>query len=160
MTLYRSFAIALLALLPVFALAQESAFGSGSVDSDAPVEVESDSLEVNEADGTAEFIGSVVISQGDMRLSAPRVMVVYDEAGDRIAKMRASGGVTLVSGQDAAEAQSADYTIASGEVVMEGDVLLVQGNNTISGQRMVVNLETGRAQMAGRVRTILNPSKD
>lgn len=160
MRLFQLLAIGVFALLPLAAVAQQAAFGAGGTDSDAPVEVESDELRVNEADGTAEFIGNVVIVQGQMRLAAPRVLVVYDQDGERITTMRASGGVTLVSGEDAAEAQQADYSIDSGQVVMEGDVLLVQGQNTLSGQRMVVNVNTGSAEMAGRVRTILNPRKD
>lgn len=159
MTLFRVLAIGLLALWPALAAAQPTAFGSGKVDPDAPVEVESDELSVNEADGTAEFIGNVVIVQGNMRLAASRVRVVYDEAGERISKMEATGGVTLVSGEDAAEASRADYDIDNGEIVLQGNVLVVQGSSTLSGERMVVNLKTGNAQMGGRVRTILNPTK-
>jgi lipopolysaccharide export system protein LptA len=159
MTLFRVLAIGLLVLWPALAAAQPTAFGSGNVDPDAPVEVESDELSVNEADGTAEFIGNVVIVQGDMRLAASRVLVVYDEAGERISKMEATGGVTLVSGEDAAEASRADYDIDNGEIVLQGNVLVVQGSSTLSGERMVVNLKTGNAQMGGRVRTILNPTK-
>ena len=160
MALFRFLAVAAVALLPAMAAAQQTAFGSGNVDPQAPVEVESDELQVSETDGTAEFIGNVVIIQGEMRLSAPRVLVVYDQDGERISRMQATGGVTLVSGEDAAEAQTADYSIDSGQVVMEGDVLMVQGSSTLSGQRMVVNLETGSAQMAGRVRTVLNPKEE
>jgi len=159
MTLFRVLVIGLLALWPALAAAQPTAFGAGNVDPDAPVEVESDELSVNEADGTAEFIGNVVIVQGDMRLAASRVLVVYDDAGERISKMEATGGVTLVSGEDAAEASRADYDIDNGEIVLQGNVLVVQGSSTLSGERMVVNLKTGNAQMGGRVRTILNPTK-
>ena len=91
-----------------------------------------------------------------MRLAAPRVLVVYDESGERISRLQATGGVTLVSGEDAAEAERADYDIDNGNVVMQGDVLLVQGNSTLTSQKMTVNLQTGQAQMDGRVRTILN----
>lgn len=160
MTLFRILAVVLAALLPLSALAQQTAFGTGQVDPEAPVEVESDELRVSETDGTAEFLGNVVIVQGEMRLAAPRVLVVYDEEGERISRMEATGGVTLVSGEDAAESQRADYNIDNGQVVMQGDVLLVQGQSTLSGQRMVVNLTTGNAQMEGRVRTILNQKKD
>ncbi|WP_375174182.1 lipopolysaccharide transport periplasmic protein LptA [Pseudooceanicola sp.] len=160
MSLFRLFAIGLLAVFPLVVAAQQTAFGSGNVDPQAPVEVESDDLRVSEADGTAEFLGNVVIIQGTMRLAAPRVLVVYDEDGERISKMQATGGVTLVSGDDAAEAERADYDIDQGQIVMEGSVLVAQGTSTLSGQRMVVNLDTGNAQMSGRVRTILNPRED
>ena len=156
MTIFRLCAIVLFALLPVAGRTQGTALGGGQVDPEAPVEVESDELKVNQTDGTAEFLGNVVIVQGEMRLAAPRVLVVYDESGERISRLQATGGVTLVSGEDAAEAERADYDIDNGNVVMQGEVLLVQGNSTLTSQKMTVNLQTGQAQMDGRVRTILN----
>ena len=126
-----------------------------------PVEVTSDALSVNQADGSAEFTGSVLIVQGVMKLSADRVLVIYktDDTGKRaIDRLEATGSVLLVSGPDAAEAQRADYTIDEGTIVLTGDVLLNQSAGTLASQRMVVNLTTGTASMAGRVKTILNPS--
>lgn len=139
------------------------AFGSVKADPSQPVEVTSDELSVNQADGSAEFTGNVLIIQGVMRLSADRVMVVYktDAAGKRgIERLEAVGNVVLVSGPDAAEAQRADYSIDQGTIVLSGNVLLNQDAGTLTSQRMVVNLTTGTASMAGRVKTILNPSSD
>ncbi len=76
---------------------------------------------------------------------------------NKIERLHATGGVTLVSGTDAAEAAEAVYTIASGEVVLSGDVLLTQGKNAMSGQKLTVNLATGTGTMDGRVRTVLQP---
>ena len=66
--------------------------------------------------------------------------------------------VILASGADAAESTDAVYTIASGEVVLTGNVLLTQGGSTISGQKLTVDLTTGTGRMDGRVRTVLQPS--
>ena len=41
-------------------------------------------------------------------------------------------------------------------IVMSGDVLLTQGANALTSDRMTVNLTQGTAQMNGRVKTILN----
>ena len=139
--------------------AQGVAFGGMASQGDAPVEVSADNLAVNQSDGTAVFTGNVVIGQGDMRLSAPRVLVVYAEANERIERLEATGGVTLVSGDDAAEARSARYDIDGQVIVMEGDVLLAQGPSVMSAERMTVDLEKGTAQMGGRVRTILKQGK-
>lgn len=155
--LFLALVLSLSLLSPVPASAQQTAFGATSVDPDTPVEVESDELRVNQADGTAEFVGNVVIVQGVMRLGAPRVLVVYDEAGEKVRRMEATGGVTLVSGPDAAEAQRADYDIEAGKVRLQGDVLLVQGESTLASQDLTIDLTTGSAQMSGRVRTLLNP---
>jgi lipopolysaccharide export system protein LptA len=97
----------------------------------------------------------VVIVQGEMRLSAPRVFVTYAEAQGQIRLLEATGGVTLVSGVDAAEAQRADYNIEKGVVVMSGDVLLTQGGTALTSQSMTIDLGKGTAALAGRVKTVL-----
>ncbi|MDP5218414.1 lipopolysaccharide transport periplasmic protein LptA [Ruegeria sp. 2205SS24-7] len=136
------------------------AFGAVKADPSLPVEVTADNLDVNQEDGSAEFTGNVFISQGEMRLSAKRVLVIYEKEKSGIQRMEATGDVVLVSGPDAAQAERADYTIESGVIVMTGDVLLTQGQNTVTSNEMVVNLVTGTAQLTGRVKTILNPEGD
>lgn len=135
------------------------AFGNVRQDADLPVEVTADKLSVNQNDGTAEFSGNVLIGQGEMRLSAPKVLVVYHEEEARIARLHATGGVTLVSGPDAAEAKQADYNIDTGKIVMAGNVLLVQERNAITSERMTVDTKAGTAFMEGRVKTVLQPKE-
>ena len=140
------------------ALAQTTAFGGMRADVSAPVEVAADNLTVDQTDGSALFSGNVVIGQGEMRLSADEVTVDYAEGGqERIRSLTAIGNVTLVSGADAAEAQQAVYDVAGGQVVLTGEVLLSQGGNVLSGDRMTVDLATGAAQVQGRVRSVLQP---
>ena len=144
--------------LPRIAAAQgaQVAFGSMQQDTDAPVEVTADALQVNQRDGTALYTGNVVIVQGAMRLAAPRVLVVYSQQAGRIDRLEATGGVTLVSGEEAAEAERADYDIEGGSVTLTGNVLMTQGANALTAERMVVNLDDGTAQVSGRVCTVLN----
>lgn len=161
----RSTAIAALVAaltLPGLAMAQgaQIAFGSVQQDSSLPVEVTADNLDVDQTDGTAVFTGNVRIGQGAMRLSAPRVVVVYKEDERGISQLRASGGVTLVSGPDAAEAARADYDIDSGMIEMQGDVLLLQGANALSAERLSVDTRAGTARMSGRVKTVIQQGGD
>ncbi|MCC1491294.1 lipopolysaccharide transport periplasmic protein LptA [Cognatishimia sp. F0-27] len=148
---------AAVAVIPLCAVAQgaQVAFGSMQQDTDAPVEVTADSLSVDQGNGRAIYAGNVIIAQGDMRLAAPRVVVIYTEGGGRIDRLEATGGVTLVSGEEAAEAARADYDIERGTVTMSGNVLLTQGGNALTAESMIVNLDDGTAQMSGRVRTVL-----
>ncbi|MGV6849154.1 MAG: lipopolysaccharide transport periplasmic protein LptA [Marinibacterium sp.] len=131
------------------------AFGGLKADPTQPVEVTADALDVDQADGTAVFFGNVVVGQGEMRLSATRVQVIYDADKSAIARLIATGDVVLVNGPDAAQADKADYTIATGNVVMTGDVLLTQGPNAVSSDNLTVDLTTGTARMTGRVKTVL-----
>ncbi len=145
---------------PVLAQSANVAFGAIKADPSLPVEVTADTLDVNQEDGSAEFLGNVVVGQGEMRLSAKRVLVIYNQEASGIERMEATGDVVLVSGPDAAQAERADYTIDSGLIVMTGNVLLTQGQNALTSNKMTVNLITGTAQMVGRVKTILNSDKN
>lgn len=153
--------LAFIALSPALALAQGAsvAFGGLKQDTTLPVEVSADQLTVNQADGTAVFVGNVLVGQGEMRLSAGRVKVEYTSDGSGISRLFASEGVTLINATDAAESQEAVYTIDSGNVVMTGEVLLTQGGNALSGQKLVIDLKAGTGVMEGRVQTVFQPSK-
>lgn len=145
-------------LLPAVAIAQqgaEVAFGATQQDPNAPIEVTADALSVNQSDGTAIYTGNVLVAQGEMRMAADRVLVVYAEEQRAIDRIEATGGVTFVSGTEAAEADRAEYQLSNSTVVMTGDVLLTQGPNALTSERMVVNLKSGKAQLTGRVRTVL-----
>lgn len=147
--------VALLAISPVAAVAQTNiALGGLNADPSAAVEITADQLTVDQDTRSATFAGNVVIGQGTMRISAGSVRVVYDDASGQIAQLVASGGVTLVTETEAAEAQSADYDLTTGLLTMEGDVLLSQGASALSAERMIVNLTENTARMDGRVRTI------
>ncbi|WP_343080340.1 lipopolysaccharide transport periplasmic protein LptA [Ostreiculturibacter nitratireducens] len=145
-----------LTALPALAQGTGVSFGGIRADTTQPVEVSADQLAVNQNDGTATFTGNVIVGQGEMRLSAAEVRVEYATGDQRkIERLHATGGVTLVSGADAAEAAEAVYTIDTGVVVMTGSVLLTQGQSAISGEKLTVDLKSGTGVMEGRVRTIL-----
>jgi lipopolysaccharide export system protein LptA len=151
----------LLALPAATAVAQETGvgFGGGDFDRSAPVEVAADTLEVDQSTGRAVLTGEVVIAQGELRLSADRVTVDYaaDGTDRRIERLNAEGDVLIVAGEDAAEGQTAIYTLGSAEILMTGDVLVTQGGNTLAGDRLAIDLDTGAGTVSGRVRTTLQP---
>lgn len=145
------------AVVPAHAQQSNIAFGGLKQDTSLPVTLDADSLVINNADGSALFTGNVVVSQGEMHLTAGKVAVEYAPDGGGIKTLHATGGVVLSSASDAAEAREAVYTIETGNVVMTGDVLLTQGQSAISGQKLVLNLEAGTGSMEGRVQTVFSP---
>ncbi|MGL4412674.1 MAG: LptA/OstA family protein [Roseinatronobacter monicus] len=121
-----------------------------------PVEITSDELQVDNTTGETVFSGNAVLGQGDMRIAAPLIRIIYASAdGGRIERLEASGGVTLVTAQEAAESQDAVYAVEDGTVTMQGSVILTQGPNVLSGDRLNVNVRTGQGRMDGNVRTII-----
>ena len=159
MTLKHLALAALLALCAIPASAQQAkvAFGDLNQDTTLPVEVTADQLAVNNADGTAVFSGNVLVTQGEMKLSAAEVLVKYTPDQKAIDQLVASGGVTITNLGDAAEAQEAVYTIDSGVIVLTGNVLLAQGPSAMAGQKLTINLKDGTGIMEGRVTTTFVP---
>lgn len=150
----RRLALALL-LAAGHASAQDLALGGLTADPSLPVEIEAESLVVDRATGAALFSGGVVIGQGDLRLGADEVEVVYDAETGAVARLRARGGVTVATATEAAEAAEADYDLAARTLTLSGDVLLTQDAGALSAERMVVDLATGTARLDGRVRSVL-----
>jgi lipopolysaccharide export system protein LptA len=141
--------------------AQGIALGPFRQDPDQPVEVTSERLEVDQNDGIATFIGDVIVVQGELRMTAPRVRVEYSTGDDgRIEFMHATGGVTMLNGSETAEGEEAVYTVDAGTVVLTGDVIVTQGPNVVAGEKLSVNLDTGAGTMEGRVRTIFREAAE
>ena len=122
-----------------------------------PLEITSDQLEVDQATGATLFSGNVQARQGDMRLTADQVRLqLVESAGrQRIDRLDASGAVTMVTATEAAQADAATYSLSSQSLEMTGNVILTQGTNTLSGQRLTIDLRTGAGQITGRVRTVI-----
>ena len=149
-------------MLPGLALAQaEVPFGGLEHDSTLPVEITADRLDLDQAAGSAVFTGGVKVGQGTLRLAADRVEVFYDQASTqatgKVQRMIASGNVTLANGSEAAEADHAVYEVAAGTIVMEGSVLLTQGQNALSSERLDIDLNKGTGRLEGRGQTIFVP---
>ena len=143
-------------LLAFTASAQTSlSLGGFTTDLDAPVEITADKLTVSQSDGSAQFEGNVIIAQGVIRLAASLVTVTYLEAGV-IDRLNASGGVTLVTQTESAKAETAEYDLTNRQLMMRGEVVLIQGQNAISADSMNIDLASGAAVMEGRVRTVLS----
>jgi lipopolysaccharide export system protein LptA len=150
-----------LAALPLGVQAQGTnvAFAGLKTDITQPVQVTADQLAVNQTDGTANFTGNVVITQGDMKVQAGSVLVHYSPDKKAIQSLHAEGGVTVAAGTDAATSETADYMPDSGDLILQGSVVLTQGAAALSGQKLTLSLKSGLGTMSGRVTTIFTPGK-
>jgi lipopolysaccharide export system protein LptA len=140
-------------------VAQSSGISLGGSKHDAtlPVEITADTLSVDQSSNSASFSGNARVGQGELRLGADQIAVRYDQSGGQISSVTAAGNVVFTNGVDMAEAANAVYDVATGGLVMTGNVLLVQGQTAISGDRMVLNILDNTARVSGNVKTVLTP---
>lgn len=139
-------------------------FGGFRHDSTQPIEIASDSLEVQEAIQLAIFTGNVVAGQGTMRLTADKLNVTYGDGGagsGQIRNIEAEGNVFIANEAETATGDRAEYNVASGMIHMTGDVTLTQGGNVVKGQELTIDLNSGQGRVeggGGRVRSVFTPA--
>lgn len=137
-----------LAVSPALGKAGASALQGHNTD--APVTVAADRIEVQDRADRAIFSGNVVAQQAELTLNAARLTVAYSStAGVQIDRLDASGGVVVRSPSETARGQFAIYDLNSRLITLIGGVTLVRGESSVNGGRLVIDLDTGRAVMDG-----------
>jgi lipopolysaccharide export system protein LptA len=167
--------------------------------SKGPIDIEGDSLEVLDAQHLAIWRGNVDAVQGQDRLRSDVLDIYYTgkatDTGQGAAAAPAPGGGPAASSQPAAPGSSfgkvdhmvaeghvyfvsptqdargdhAVYDVASDLITMTGDVVVVQGQSVIHGQKLVIDRKTNHATMvatddgqttgSGRVRGVFYPNE-
>lgn len=122
--------------------------------SNAPIDISSDHIEVQDRADRAIWTGNVHVVQGDMTMDAARMTVAYvhattPNANPQIQRIDASGGVTVVSPSERAKGDYGIYDLNRRLITLIGGVSLVRGGNTVNGARLVIDMNSGRATVDG-----------
>jgi lipopolysaccharide export system protein LptA len=146
----------LLSLSLLLLLTAGPAMGQGAVsalkghDSNAPVDVAADRIELQDRSDRAVLSGNVNVQQGDLNLTAQRLTVAYARTGGtQIQRLDAAGGVTVRSPSETARGEFAIYDLDRRLITMLGGVVLTRGGSEVRGGRLVIDLTSGRATVDG-----------
>lgn len=151
-------AIAAATLGAGLAAAQDSISALKGHDSKAPIEVAADRAEAQDRADRAIFAGNVEVKQGNLTLRTARLTIAYaTQQGLDVNRVDASGGVTVTSPSETARGDFAVYDLEDGLITMVGNVRLERGGSFLSGGRLVIDLDTGRAVMDAGLRGVNQP---
>jgi lipopolysaccharide export system protein LptA len=122
--------------------------------SNAPVDVTSQRLEVQDRADRAIFVGDVHVTQAELTLDTQRLTVAYSggqgqAGGVQIRRLDAAGGVVVHSPSETAKGDFGIYDLDHKLITVIGNVQLTRGPNVVNGQRLVINLDSGRAVVDG-----------
>ncbi|ATY32853.1 OstA family protein [Sphingomonas psychrotolerans] len=146
-----------LSMLPIgltLALAaSSSAFAQTRHNTDAPIDFAAQQIELQDRANRVLLSGNVRITQAEMTLTAARMTVSYTgqvvDGSPQVSRLDAAGGVTVSRPEQTARSQYAVYDLNRRVITMVGAVTLRQGANNISGGRLSIDLDTGRATIDG-----------
>ena len=140
--------------------------------SDQPIEIASDTLEVQQDKQLAIFRGKVDVVQGDTRLRSDELYVYYrdrqaqqgasgqgrEQPAPRpapaatggadtssITKIEAKGNVFVSTPKERAQGNFGIYDVDKKTITLTGDVLLTSDQSTVRCQRAVMHQDTGRS---------------
>ena len=140
------------------AVAQDSISALKGHDSKMPIDLAADRAEAQDRADRAIFAGNVVVRQGSLTLQTARLTLAYaSQDGIDINRIDASGGVTVTSPSETARGEFAVYDLNEGLITMVGNVRLERGGSYLSGGRLTIDLDTGRAVMDGGLRGVNQP---
>jgi lipopolysaccharide export system protein LptA len=119
--------------------------------SNAPVDFAAGSIEVQDRADRVVLAGNVRVTQAGLTVTAPRMTVAYTRSGGTdVNRLDATGGVTVVKGDETAKGNVAIYDLDRRLITMVGNVELRQRGNNLRGGRLVIDLTSGRATVDGR----------
>lgn len=119
-------------------------------DTHAPVDIDAARVEVHDNESQAIFSGGVHAVQGDMTLDSTSLKVFYEKkpnSDPEIQRIDAQGSVKMTSPSETARGNYGVYDVAQRTITLIGDVVLNQGDSVLRGQRMVMDLDSGRSTL-------------
>ena len=135
-------------------------------DTRLPIEITADSLEVKQQERLAVFQGNVDAVQGDLRLTASEIRVHYrggsgDAPEGAISRIDATGDVRFATPNETAQGDAGVYDVAAQVITLTGAVVLTRGDNVIRGEKLTLELATGRSRIESStgVRGLFQPGE-
>ena len=118
--------------------------------SNAPIDVAADRIEVQDRSDRAIFAGNVKVRQAALSLDTERLTVAYSSGGGiQIRRLDAAGGVVVRSPSDTARGNFGIYDLDKRLITLVGNVQLSRAGSRVMGSRLVIDLDSGRAVIDG-----------
>lgn len=110
-------------------------------DVNKPIEVEADSVEIDEGSGKSIYKGNVILTQGSIRLAADKITVIqHEKKSDQIIAVGSPAVLTQKSanGKKPVKGNSTrmEYSVNSDILFLIGDATLTQDQDTFKSDRI------------------------
>jgi lipopolysaccharide export system protein LptA len=126
-----------------------------------PIYITSDWMEVDQKKSTITYKGRVVTVQADMTMRSEMLTAYYDPEMKQMKQIVAEGKVNATQGNRVATGEKAVFDDAAKTVTLTGNPVMRQGNNQVSGIKVIYFVDQDKAVAEGddkiRVRATIFP---
>lgn len=114
-----------------------------------PVMITSQTLTADNKNNTALFEGSVVATTTDLTMYSDKMTVFYDNTESKVKKIYAVGNVKVHKKERVIFSDEATYMEDEKKIIFTGNPKAVEGENVVTGTRIIFYLEDERAFVEG-----------
>ncbi len=112
-----------------------------------PIYITADWMEVDQAKSTIVYKGRVVAVQSDMTMRSDALIAYYDPEMKQMKQIVLDGKVNATQGTRVATGDRAVFDDKAKTVTLTGNPVMRQGNNQVSGAKVVYFIEQDRAMV-------------
>lgn len=164
----------LILLFPALSSAENKSAAPSKLNSNQPIEISSDSLELLQQKNQAIFRGHVIVVQGDVHIKSEKMTVFYknsstdsksskgnkniDENGktpdsaisekSSIEKIIVEKNVFLSTPEETASGANGIYDVLNKKIYLNDNVVLTRGKNVLKGNKLIYDFETGKSNLS------------
>ena len=114
-----------------------------------PIDITSDKVEAYWKENLIIFKGNAIARQKDIVIYADSLEAVIIEDGKGIDRVIAGGNVKIQQGLRVANCQKAVFYNLDRKVVLTGDPKVSEGDNIVSGDEIIFDIEKNRVEVKG-----------
>lgn len=119
----------------------------GAIDTRLPIHISSDQVEAKRGKNSVRFYGNVVVKQKDVTMKCDDLTAYYAKGEKAIDKIVAHGNVSITQRNKKVVCGKATFYNAERKIVLEEAPTAWDGDNKISGGRMILLLEKNEIQI-------------
>ena len=120
------------------------------------VEVEADRMEIIDSEHKTIFTGNVVSTRPSETIKSDEMVVISADVKQKdgtiktvTSRVDAKGNVTITTKNQVITGGVAVFHVQKNTLEVDGNVLVVQGQSTVKGEHLNVDLDTNHLQMSG-----------
>ena len=114
------------------------------------IKISSEKLNVYRDNNISVFSGNVYAKDDSIKLWSDKISVVYDDANKTINEIIAENDVKIIVNDLIAYGNFAKYQVDNEELLLEGDVVVIEKDNKIQSDQLILDLVNSTSIMTAK----------
>tara|TARA_Y100000768_G_scaffold53627_1_gene35341 strand:+ start:932 stop:1399 length:468 start_codon:yes stop_codon:yes gene_type:complete len=114
------------------------------------IKISSEKLNVNRVNNISVFTGKVYAEDDKIKLWSDKLSIFYDKYEKSVSEIVAENNVKIVVNEVTAYGAFSKYKVEYEELLLEGDVIVIEKDNKIRGDQLILDLANSTSIMTAK----------